>query len=184
MNFGAAFLMSAMPEGRVFGLDQQTLISIAIQLFNACVLAAALGSILYKPVREFMSKRTDRIRGQLDSAQNARAEAEALKAEYEKKLRQIDTERLKILEAAKLDAAEKSKRILDEARSEAATIKRRTAEGVATEKERLKEETRLHIIEVASFMAEKFVAQTIDGDIQDRLFDQTMAELEEASWLS
>ena len=183
MNFGIT-LLAAVPEGRVFGLDQQTFIDVAIQLFNACILAAALGYILYKPVREFMEKRTARIQGEIDDAAAQRAQADALKAQYEKKLAQIDLERAEILEAARLAASERSKQILDEARGEAAAIKRRTQESIADERERLAQEVRLQIIEVSSLMAAKFVEHAIDESTQDRLFDETMAQLEDARWLS
>ncbi len=182
MKFEVAILLAGLPEGRVFGLDMQTLTDTAIQLLNACILAAALGFILYKPVREFMHRRTEKINGQFKDARDKMAEADELKSMYEKKLREIDTERIKILEAARAAAAEKSKHILEEARSEAADIRRRTEESVLGEKERLKKETRLHIIEVSSLMAAKFVKQSIDSDAQDRLFEETMTELEESKW--
>ena len=63
------FLAQTVPEGRVFGLDSQTLISIGIQLFNAILLAVVLGYLLYKPVKEFMQNRTNRIQSQLDDAE-------------------------------------------------------------------------------------------------------------------
>lgn len=184
MNFEIMLLSGTATDGRVFGLDQQTLISTAIQLLNACILAVVLGFILYKPVRNFMHKRTDIIRGQVSDAQNKMAEADALKASYEKKLDEIDMERIKILESARIAAAEKSKHILEEARAEAANIRRHTEESILIEKERLKKEAKLYIIEVSSLMAAKFVEHTIDSDTQDKLFDETMAELEEARWLN
>ncbi|MGI6161243.1 MAG: hypothetical protein ACOYJD_04355 [Christensenellales bacterium] len=184
MNFDVTILLNAVPDGRVFGLDQQTLISTGIHLLNACILAVALGFILYKPVQEFMRKRSERISGQLDEARNKMVEADALKAGYEKKLREIDAERVKILEAARLTASEKSRRIIDLARSEAADIKQRAEQSAMSERERLKEETRLYIIEASSLMAGKFVEKTIDSDTQDRLFDEAIAELEESAWLS
>ncbi|NLV86100.1 MAG: ATP synthase F0 subunit B [Clostridiales bacterium] len=184
MNFEIALLSALVPEGRVFGLDLQTLISIGIMLFNVLVLSAVLGFILYEPVKEFMAKRSDRISGQLDDAREKMAEAESLKAEYEKRLAEIDVERIKILESARKTASERSRNIVDEARHEAATIRRHTQEGVIAERERLKEETRLYIIELSSLMAGKFVEHSIDAETQDRLFDETMAQLEEARWLS
>lgn len=184
MNFNIDPLLSALPEGRVFALDKQTLITIVIQLLNACILAGILGFILYKPVREFMKNRTGRISGQFNDAQNKLTEAEALKAEYEKKLAEIELERIKILEAARVAAAEKTRDILAEARAEAEMFKKRAAESIAYEKERLQKETRLHIIEISSLMAAKFVEKEIGTEDHDRLFNEAMAQLEEASWLS
>lgn len=177
------FLAQAVPDGRVFGLDSQTLIQIGIQLLNAILLAAALGYLLYNPVKEFMQKRTDRIQKQMDDAEAAKARAEELIAEYKQKLSEIDREREEILEAARLRAAEESKAIIAEAKQEALEQKQRVSESIAAQKERLKEEARLYIIEAASLMAEKYIAQTIDDQIQDKLFAEALAQLEEAQWL-
>ncbi len=178
-----AILLNAGAQ-RVFSLDQQTLFDIAIQLFNACLLAAVLGFVLYKPVQKFLRGRADKISGQLNEARDSMAEAGRTKAEYEKKLREIDTERIRILEAARLEAADQGRHIVEDAKHEASEIRRRAHEGAMAERERLKEETRLHIIEVSSLMAGKLVAHSIDRATQDRLFDETMAQLEEAKWLN
>ncbi|NLK35680.1 MAG: ATP synthase F0 subunit B [Gracilibacteraceae bacterium] len=176
------FLAQAAPEGRVFGLDFQTLIHIGIQLFNGIILAVALSFILYKPVKEFMRKRTDRIQSKIDEADATMAKANELIAEYEKKLKNIDKERAEILEAARLKVADESKNILEEARREALEIKKRSMDSVAEEKERLKEETRLYIIELASLIAEKYIKQSIDAEIQDKLFEEALAQLEDTQW--
>ena len=61
MSSKIILLAQAVPEGRVFGLDSQTLISIGIQLFNGSILAVALAFILYNPVKDFMEKRREKI---------------------------------------------------------------------------------------------------------------------------
>lgn len=182
MIFGFALLLEVAPEGRVFGLDQQTLVDIAIQLFNVLFLAAVLGFLLYKPVRKFLQERTERISSQLSDAEEKKLQADKLKAEYENKLKEIGSERVKILDAARNAAAEKGNRILHEARDEAALIRKRAEDSIALEKERLAKEARLHIIQVSSLMAAKFVKHSIDEATQDRLFEETIAELEEATW--
>ena len=177
-----ALSAQAVPEGRVFGLDMQTIISIGIQLVNGIILALALGFILYKPVKEFMQKRTERIQGKIGTADATMAKAKELIAEYDAKIKNIDQERLEILEAARLEAAYESKKILEEAKSEAQEIKRRTLESISEDKKRLKEETRLYIIELSSLIAEKYISKNIDNEIQDKLFEEAIAELEDTQW--
>ncbi|HHU50469.1 MAG TPA: ATP synthase F0 subunit B [Firmicutes bacterium] len=170
------------PEGRVFGLDAQTLIGVGIQLLNGIILAVALGFILYKPVKEFMQRRAEGIQSQMDNAEAMMAKANALVAEYERKIKNIDQERLELLEAVRQKAVEESKVILEEARKEAAALRRRSLERVAEDKKRLQEEARLHIIEVASLMAQKYLAQKIDEATEEQLFAEAIAQLEEAQW--
>ena len=173
---------AAVPEGRVFGLDQQTLISIAIQLFNACVLAAALSFILYKPVRKFLNERAERINAQLQNAEERMANADKTKTRYEWELEKIEREKVEILESVQKQAEEKCKQMLESAQKEAATLLERAAQEIEGERERVNEEIRRHIIEVAAVLAERFVTQSIDAETMDRLFDETMAELEGAVW--
>lgn len=176
------FSAQAVPEGRVFGLDLQTLISIGIQLLNGIILAVALGFILYKPVKEFMQRRTDQIQSKIDDAEAMMAKANALIEEYEQKIKNIDQERLEILEAARLKAVDESKIILEEARKEASALKQRSLERIAEDKKRLQEETRLYIIELASLLAQRYMAQNIDDETQEKLFTEALAQLEEAQW--
>ena len=103
------FLAQAVPEGRVFGLDMQTFISAAIQLLNAIILALVLTKILYKPVKEFMQKRSDKIKSKMDNADATMAKAQELIAEYDEKIRKIDKERAEILESARLSEEEYKK---------------------------------------------------------------------------
>ena len=57
--------LSALPEPRLFGMDQQTLLQIGANIINMLILAGFLAFMLYKPVRKFLQKRTDRVKGEL-----------------------------------------------------------------------------------------------------------------------
>lgn len=173
-----------MPEGRLFAMDMQTLISALIQLFNVLLLAGLLGFILYKPVRKFLRNREEYIGGKLSDARTRVSEADELKAQYEAKLAGVEAEKERILEAARTEAMKNSASIIDAAKEEAAQIKRRADEIIKAEKERLKDDTKLYIIELSSLMAGKLIKKDVDDQMQDELFDESIAELEEATWPS
>ena len=179
-----AAMPDAVPDGRLFGLDLQTLFGICVQLLNACVLAAFLSYILYKPVQNFLRKRTDKINNQLKQAADDMAKANELKLQYEKNLEDIQRERNEILKAAQLLAIEKQREITNEAKKEAEAIREQAMTDIKREQEQLRETLRLHIIDVSSVMAGKFIARAMDKKIQNKLFDELMQELEEASWPS
>lgn len=182
MHSKIVFLVQATPEGRVFGLDFQTLISIGIQLMNGVILAVALSIILYKPVKEFMRKRTEAIQNKMNETDAAMAKAKELIHEYDAKIKDIEIERVEILELARLKALEESNKVLENARKEANEIKKRSLESVSADKKLLEEETRLYIIELASLMAEKYITQYIDDETQDRIFEETLLQMEGAQW--
>lgn len=182
MNPQAVILLAAESSGRVFALDPQMFIQVGAQLLNASLLAAILTYVLYKPVRGMLAKRTEKIKSQLDRASEDMATANELKLQYEKKLGEIDLERNEILESSHRLAARKARQVLEEAKHEANVIKERAAADIELERERVKDEMRQAIIEVSAAMASKFVSQSIDAEVEDRLFSETMAELEEATW--
>ena len=177
-------LLAAVPEGRVFGLDFQTIVSVIMQIFNASVLAAGLSFLLYRPVGAFMKKRRDKIADQLSFAADESEKANALKAQYEKRLEDIDIERAAILDEAHKLAEEKAMELLHEARMEAHAMKERAKADILREQEQARDLLKLYIIEVSTVMAEKIVANAVaDRDEQDRLFAGALAELEGADWL-
>lgn len=155
MQLRLLLLAQALPQGRVFGLDTQTLFDIGMQLLNGIILAVVLGKILYKPVMEILEKRKEIIQTKINDSDAAKAEAQGLIREYEDKLRSIDEERQAVLAEARQRGEEEGQDIVDEAREEAALIRRRTTEMVISERERLEDETRLYIIELATAVAEK-----------------------------
>ena len=176
------FLNQSVPEGRVFALDQQALIGILIQLLNGIILTVALAYILYKPVKNFMAKRTEKIQSKIEGSDATMAKATQLIEEYESKVANIDKEYDKILEQARTDAAEERKVIIDEANKEAERIKERSKGVIETERERIRVETRPYIIELATMMAQNYITQHIEKEEQDKLFDEALGQLEEAQW--
>jgi len=175
-------VLTAVPEGRVFGLDAQMFASTIMQILNAVVLFGLLFFILYKPVRTALQKRTEKIKSQLDRAEQDMSQAESLKAQYAENLSHIEDERLEILDAAQKSAMQKGRDIVDGAKSEADTVKRQAQQVILHQQEQVRDSLRLHVIELSSAMASKIVSHVIDREVQDRLFDEALRELEEATW--
>jgi len=168
--------------GRMFGLDMQTVWSIGLNLLHIILLAVILSWILYRPVRDLMRKRTEKIEGQLSNAAESLESANNMKATYEKKLAEIEVERIRILEAAHKQADDTSRRMIDDAKQEAKAVISRADRDAKAEMARLSDEVRLHIIDVASLMAHKFVAGSITDSDKDKLFAEALNELERTTW--
>ena len=175
-------LLQSVPQERLFGLDGHTLIGIIIQLASVIVLFVILKKLLHKPVTDFLKKREDRIEGDLQLAENEKVKANQFKLEYEQKVKDIAREREEILDAARKVAAERAKETEAAARSEAETIKTRALKDVELEQERAKAEVKQAIIECSSAMVSKFLTRAIDAEMQEKLFNETMAELEDVAW--
>lgn len=169
-------------DGYVIMLDQQTLIQIAIQLVNTCILCFALSKLLYKPVTKFLNARKERVANQIDTAQNRLNEAEALKAEYEEKLKNIEVEKNTILEKARVQAKANGQQIVAEAKTEAENIHTRAMTDIKREEEKAKDEIKKQIIEVSSIVSGKFIAAKMTEEEQNKLVDDTISDLEGVKW--
>ncbi|MCL2056557.1 MAG: ATP synthase F0 subunit B [Oscillospiraceae bacterium] len=177
-------ILAVLPEGRVFGLDGQTLIQIGAMLLNVSVLAYILYRLLYKPVRGFMARRADRIRTELSVIEDEKGRIKALELQYDNMLGKVQQERYEILEAARKQAVENKNQVLAEAKREADAIRSRARTQAEMEMESARDEVRSAIIEAASLMSEKFITAAMDKETSDRLFAQTMQELGEAVFVS
>ena len=87
--------------GRLFGLDLQLLLDAAITAVNVFILFILLSYILYNPVRTMLKKRQDKITSDRETAESDKAEALALKKEYEEKLKAADKEAERVADEVK-----------------------------------------------------------------------------------
>lgn len=179
-----AYAASDAATGRVFGLDQQTFIQAGIQLLNAVILAVALGKILYNPVKEFLEDRTRRFEEEKAESLGRMAEADALIEEYEEKVKDIEKERLQVLENARLRAEEDAELILHEADEAARQIREKAQDSMDLEREQLRKDARYYIVEMASTMAKSVIGKELDSKDHQQVIEDSIQELEESKWLN
>ena len=89
-----------------------------------------------------------------------------------------------ILETARRKAKAREEEMLDEAKAEAARIIERANREVELEKKKALEDMKTEIVSIASLMAEKAVAASMDVKIQDSLIEETLKEMGESTWQS
>ena len=169
---------------RLFNLDPQLLHDAVLLALSVFVMFTFLSYLLFNPARDFLKKRAQRVKDNIDSAEKAKADAEALRLEYEDKLRNIHMEENEILSAARKKALENEAKILEEARAEAAAIIARADKQAELEMKKAQDDIKKEIITVASMIAGKVVSEKIDTDIQDSLVDDTLKEIGEQTWQS
>ena len=169
---------------RLFNLDPQLLHDAVLLALSVFVMFTFLSYLLFNPARDFLKKRAQRVKDNIDSAEKAKADAEALRLEYEDKLRNIHMEENEILSAARKKALENEAKIIESARAEAAAIIARADRQAELEMKKAQDDIKKEIITVASMIAGKVVSEKIDTDIQDSLVDDTLKEIGEQTWLS
>ena len=95
----------------------------------------------------------------------------------------IDKEAEEILSAARRQALANESEIIARAKEEAARIVERAHTEALLEKQKMADEIKKEIITVASAMAGKVVAASMNAQIQDQLIDETLKEIGEDTWL-
>lgn len=174
----------AESEGRVFGLDWQLIFDILIQGLAVFLLFIFLSYILIDPVRRVLEERREKIKNDVESAASDRAEAAKLKAEYDARIKKADDEAGEILSAARKKAVKNEENIIADANTEAARIISRANQEAELEKSKIKDEVKQEIISVATVMAGKFVAGSMDDSKQAALIDETLKEMGDDTWLN
>lgn len=169
-------------EGRIFGLDAQLVFDAIFLAINIFILFLVLSYKLFNPVRDMLKKRQNGITKEREEALAFKEDAESLKEEYEQKLKEIDKEAEAILSEARKKALKNEERIVAEAREEASRIIRRANSEIELEKKKAADDMKKEIINVATLMANKVVAASIDLKTQDALIDETLREIGDKTW--
>lgn len=171
-------------EGRLFGLDLQLIADAGLMMISIFILFLIASYCLFNPAREFLKKRQDKIKGELDSAAKDMEDAAALKEEYEGKLKNINKEAEEILSDARKRALANENRIVAEAKEEAARILDRARVEAELEKQKAADDVKREMVVIASMMAGKVVKASIDTEIQESLVNETLKEIGESTWQS
>lgn len=168
----------------IFGLDPQLLVDSAITILAMFFVFLLLSYLLFNPARNLMEKRQEGIREQMETAAREKQDAIQFKAEYDEKIKNVQKETDEILSEARKKALEKESVMLEEAREEAAQIVARANREVELEKSKVKDEMKQEIINVATAMAGKIVASSLDESKQSQLLADTLEEMGDETWLS
>lgn len=169
---------------RLIGFDPQLLHDAVLTGINIFILFFALSYLLFNPARDFLEKRRKKIAEELDQAAQDQKSAAEMKAEYEAKLKAVDKEAEAILEEARRKAKRREAEIIDEAKAEAARIVERAGKEIELERKKALDEMKQEVVSIASLMAGKVVAASIDTKVQDALIDETLKEMGESTWQS
>ena len=177
-------LVGEVGDSWLFGLDAQLIADTILLAVAVLILFALMSYLLFNPARDLLEKRRQKIRDDIDCAEKEKADAIALKAKYDESLKQINKEAEEILSEARKKAKKNETKIIEEAKEEAARIIERANQEIELEKKHAADDMKKEMIQIASMMAGKVVATSIDTTIQDQLVDETLKEMGDKTWLS
>lgn len=177
-------VLAAEMEPRLFDLDFQLLADAVLTMIAVFVLFLVMSYFLFNPARKMLKGRQDKIKDELLSAANDMEAAKKLREDYEEKLHGIEKEAQEILSEARKKALANENQIIAGAKEEAARILERARVEAELEKKKAADDVKKEMITIASAMAGKVVAASIDTNIQNTLIDETLKEIGDSTWLS
>ena len=169
---------------RLFGLDAQLLFEVVLSMIAVFTLFLALSYILFNPVRDMLKKRQEMVQETKDTANKEKEDALKLKAEYDVKLKNAETEAEEILTEARKRALKNERAILDEAKEEAARIIANANVQIELEKKKAMDDLKQEVVSIATMMAGKVVAASIDEKLSNQLIEDTLKEMGDDTWQS
>lgn len=135
------------------------------------ILFAVLAKLAYPALRQTMADRSDKIRGDLESAEAAKAEAERIQREYEASLANAKTESNRILEEARSQAEALRAERMAAVETEIAERRAAAAADIEAAKAQATADLRGQIAELAIGAAERVVGQNLDPTTNSRIVE-------------
>ena len=135
------------------------------------VLFALLAKVGLPPMQKAMEARSDKIRKSLDEAEEARAEAGVVLADYQRQLADAKGEAGRIIDEARQSADAVKRDLIAKAETEAAEQRRRNAEQISAERDRVMSELQSQVAVLAVEMAERVVESSLDREASLRLIE-------------
>lgn len=144
------------------------------------IILAALWKFGLPAVNKAMNARTERIRNSLDEAERAKADAESLRADYQRQLSEARSEAARIVEEARQQADAVRRDLTSRAEQEAQELRQRNAEQLEAERARVLGELRGQVAVLAVDAAERVVRANLDTEANRRLVEDYISNLSTA----
>ena len=139
------------------------------QILNFLVLLAILAKFAYKPLLKAMDDRRNRINNDLDSAEQTRLDAEALKEQYAEQLAGARQEATEIVNKANQIAQNLHDELVEQARVEQEALLANAKERIEQEKQQALLDIRSEVIKLSTLIAGKIVNQKLNSANDQKL---------------
>ncbi len=141
-------------------------------LLNFLVLFFVAKKFLIGPVLKIIAERQSELEDMYRQADSAKANADALQAEYQQKLESAHTTSEQIVRDAMLRGQTREEEIIRQANAEASAIMDKAAADIALEKKKAINDAKNEISGIAMAIAEKVVGRELNAADQNDLVDE------------
>ena len=141
------------------------------------IVAFVLMKFAFPMIRKTMADREEKIRGDLERAEQAREEAEAERTRYNAQLGDARGEANRIVEEARQAAERVRQELVAKAESDAAEIRNRANDDIRLARERAMSDLQHQVTDLSIELAEKIVEHNLDPDTQRALVDSYISSV-------
>ena len=172
-----AIALAAGGGGGLLSIDA-TLLWATLVVF--ALFAWVLGKFAWGPLLKIVDEREKTIREQVDSAQQAAADAKDLLVQHQEMLKGAGREREEILQKAVREAEQVRADLLTKARADADQVVSKAREQMQREKDQAVAELRAQVADIAIEAASRIVKSSLTDEAQRKLVDDYIQELPRA----
>jgi F-type H+-transporting ATPase subunit b len=149
-------------------------------VWGAILFAAVLfvlNKVAFPALKKGIAQREEKIQGDLEEAEKAKAEANKQLEDYKKQLADARGEANRIIEEARQSAEQVRKDLVAKAEQEAQQIVERAQEQITAERNRTVQELQTTIADLSIELASKVVGRSLDDKSQRELVDAYISEV-------
>lgn len=152
----------------------ETVTSIGIFL----AMAGLVGGMFTKPLAEAIQERTDSLEKTFTEAENLKKQMDAMKAEYEGRLAETESNARAQIQAEVKKAQEIRTQIQAEASAKADEMLKKAQEEIASERAKALVDMRVHVATLSLMATEKILGENMDSDKNRKLVDEFIDKVE------
>lgn len=146
-------------------------------IFNLIIFYLLMRLFLIKPIRKTLQARKELIDNQFKEAEDTVNAANEKMADYEDKIKNVDTEAKKIISDARDKAKVEYNKILDKANDDAAKMKQDAQKQIKQDTENARRDVKEELAKLAMETAQKVVGESVnaqtDADIYNKFLNES-----------
>lgn len=146
-------------------------------IFNLIIFYLLMRLFLIKPIRKTLQARKELIDNQFKEAEDTVNAANEKMADYEDKIKNVDTEAKKIISDARDKAKVEYNKILDKANDDAVKMKQEAQKQIEQDTENARRDVKEELAKLAMETAQKVVGESVnaqtDADIYNKFLNES-----------
>jgi len=150
---------------------------VLVQLITFLVAFPLIWGSMIKGLRNTLKARDEHIQGTLDKIEKDKADIEAMKADYEKKIADSHAQAKAAYEKALAEGERVKNEITESAKAEGARMLETAKRELEVEKQKAIEEVKDIIVDISMMAAEKIVKANVSKKSQQSVIEEAIAKL-------